>query len=121
MSGATPRSGSQFLYLRWEPRNPADVNYLYWHFAETEKHGRNDSREFNIDVLGTGTGTTITLEYFKALTVVSPPIVLQPGQSEITFNITQTNASTLPPILNAVEIFTFVNFSNAETNQDDGD
>ncbi|KNA10685.1 hypothetical protein SOVF_142000, partial [Spinacia oleracea] len=119
MSGATPRSGSQFLYLRWEPRNPADVNYLYWHFAETEKHGRNDSREFNIDVLGTGTGTTITLEYFKALTVVSPPIVLQPGQSEITFNITQTNASTLPPILNAVEIFTFVNFSNAETNQDD--
>ena len=55
----------------------------------------------------------------EAVTVVAPAINIGPD-SVLWFTINQTNDSSLPPILNAFEIYAVTKLSHAATNQHDG-
>ncbi|KAF4362054.1 hypothetical protein F8388_023906 [Cannabis sativa] len=66
--------------------------YVYLHFAELQLIKPNESRAFNFYVN---------------------------GQSQYNFSLTKLQNSTLPPILNAIEIYSSLDFSQSETHQDD--
>lgn len=103
------------------PDSPrAVIHYFYWHFVEIEKLGKGELREFIISIFGNITLGPIRPVHLKVLTVVSPPLKLGPGDTKIWFSIIQTNASTLPPILNALEVMVMINVSHVTTNPDDG-
>lgn len=119
-SGATTFLGNRSFGVATTPARATDVYYYYWHFAETEKLGEYDLREFNIFMSGGNHLGPFRPKYMEALTVVSPPLTLPSGDARFWFSINQTNASTLPPILSAFEVYSYVNISHAATNQDDG-
>ncbi|XP_021765438.1 putative leucine-rich repeat receptor-like serine/threonine-protein kinase At2g19230 [Chenopodium quinoa] len=91
---------------------------VYWHFAEIQKLGSNESREFTISIPGKYQSETISPKYLQPLTIVSPVITLING-SGIVFHITKTKRSKLPPILNAFEIYEVVDLSALPTDQND--
>uniref|UniRef100_A0A7C9E410 non-specific serine/threonine protein kinase n=1 Tax=Opuntia streptacantha TaxID=393608 RepID=A0A7C9E410_OPUST len=98
--------------------HPSFIFSIYWHFAETQKLDANESRELNIFASNNFDSGPITLKYMEAVTVVAPAINIGPD-SVLWFTINQTNDSSLPPILNAFEIYAVTKLSHAATNQHD--
>ncbi|XP_021749963.1 putative leucine-rich repeat receptor-like serine/threonine-protein kinase At2g19230 isoform X2 [Chenopodium quinoa] len=94
--------------------------WVFWHFAEIQKLGSNETREFTISIPGKYQSEIISPRYLQPLTIVSDVITLTNGSS-IEFLITKTNTSKLPPILNAFEIYEIVDLKALATNQNDVD
>jgi len=84
-------------------------------FAEIQKLEANQIREFNIFV----NGSILNIDPIN-------PVYLQSGyniaisENSLELSINKTSRSTLPPLLNAIEIYMARNFSQSETNQKDG-
>ncbi|GAB4853216.1 hypothetical protein Ancab_017403 [Ancistrocladus abbreviatus] len=121
-TAAKPLSGYRSLSFTWSPNDiprlpPVQVVQVYWHFAEIEKLGFNDSMEFNIFLGGNPLFGPIKLRHLEAQTFVSPTIYL--NGSSLSFSINQTSSSTLPPILNALEIYSVIGLTKSPTNQED--
>lgn len=99
-----------------------DVNigyYLYMHFAEIERLKPNESRAFNINVNGRLLyNQPVSPDYLTSNTVfVKKPLS---GESRYVFTLDRLANSTLPPILNAFEIYERVVFSLPDTDENDG-
>ncbi|GAB4842344.1 hypothetical protein Ancab_012314, partial [Ancistrocladus abbreviatus] len=121
-TAAKPLSGYRSLSFTWSPNDiprvpPVQLVQVYWHFAEIEKLGFNDSMEFNILLCGNPLFGPIKLRYLEAQTFVSPKISI--NGSSLSFSINQTSSSTLPPILNALEIYSVIGLTKSPTNQED--
>ncbi|KAL8138690.1 hypothetical protein V2J09_004691 [Rumex salicifolius] len=94
--------------------------YAYWHFAELELLGVNDTREFNIHVPH-GPGYTygpIRPKYLQATTITSDLISLN-GSTSFVFSLNKTDESNRYPILNAVELYKKLHHYDSPTNQED--
>ena len=75
-----------------------------FHFAEIENLKADQQRELKINLNGKRYLTeSVKLDYLKPQTIVQndPPV----SGERIYFSISAAEGSTLPPILNAVEIF----------------
>ncbi|XP_039017571.1 probable LRR receptor-like protein kinase At1g51890 [Hibiscus syriacus] len=90
--------------------------YVYMHFAEVEILRANESREFIIYLNGNLWYGPFSPTYLSTNTVYNPSPL-----KDINFTIERTNGSTLPPILNAFEIFEVKDFSQPQTNDRDVD
>lgn len=90
--------------------------YLCMHFAELETLGQNQTREFsfsvNKEILG-----VIRPRYMAADTYYTPSTV---SGSRLNFSFTQTTNSTMPPIINAMEIYMIKQFLQLPTEQSNG-
>ncbi|KAL2925025.1 hypothetical protein RDABS01_007670 [Bienertia sinuspersici] len=107
-------SGSLDFHLN----NSEDGVYqVYWHFAEIQKLGINDSREFTISMNGQSQSGTISPSDRQVSTIVSHATELIGAPLE--FNIRRTTNSALPPILNALEIYYVLNLPASRTYQND--
>uniref|UniRef100_A0A7N0TWE5 non-specific serine/threonine protein kinase n=1 Tax=Kalanchoe fedtschenkoi TaxID=63787 RepID=A0A7N0TWE5_KALFE len=92
--------------------------YLYLHFAEIQTLGTYDLRQFNIYLNGAIYGVNLTPRFLSATTMyTSTPIT--PTATLYNFTFVKTSLSTLPPILNAIELYSLTNMSQMETNSDD--
>ncbi|XP_048234247.1 LRR receptor-like serine/threonine-protein kinase IOS1 isoform X2 [Ricinus communis] len=91
---------------------------VYMHFAEILKLEANESRQFNISLNGEHWFGPLRPDYLYTTTVFSPT-VLSGGQYE--FSIYKTENSTLPPLLNAIEIYYILDLSQPQSNQEDVD
>lgn len=94
--------------------------YLYLHFAEIVEFDQlqsNQTREFNIFVNNDLWYGSLSLKYLSAITIYSSTPATG-SYFEIWIN--RTRNSTLPPILNAIEIYTVKQLLNAQTDQNDG-
>ena len=117
-TAATPINASASLAFNWDAENATDQYYFYLHFTEVQKLPANETRAFNINVNGRywagpeepGYGRTNT-QY-----VTSPWY----GYNKYQISLVQTELSTLPPIISALEIYLVKNFSQVETEKDDG-
>jgi hypothetical protein len=117
-TAATPVNGSAPLQLYWNANNVNDQYYLYLHFNEVEKLAANETRAFNITVNGDFLyGLEIPI-YQKASTIFSKTPLT--GATSYELSLTKTQNSTLPPILNAIEVYKLKDFSQSETQQNDG-
>ncbi|AET01560.2 LRR receptor-like kinase [Medicago truncatula] len=118
-TAATPVNASAPLQFHWSSNNENDQYYLYIHFNEVEELAANETREFNI--------TVNDKLWFGPVTPIyrTPDLIFstEPLRRAETYQISlsKTKNSTLPPILNAFEIYMAKDFSQLETQQDDVD
>ena len=79
--------------------------YVCFHFAEIAKLTQGKKREFIIDVNGGSyISEPITLDYIKPLSICLNRIF----EGQFHFVINATTGSDLPPILNAIELYTVI-------------
>ncbi|KAA8536755.1 hypothetical protein F0562_029233 [Nyssa sinensis] len=116
LSTADTPNASDSLYYSWVPDTPTDQFYIYMHFTEVQVLKANQTREFliylngqlwyNIPVVPTTVSTTTI---FGSNTYPS-----------FELSINKTSKSTLPPIINAIEIYN-VRQLNSLTDEKDGE
>lgn len=114
-TAVTPKRANDPLEF-WLPDDDNTTQYyVYMHFAEVQKLQPNESREFTVSHDGE-LFKPRSPDYLQSTTVYSST-GLTGGQL---FKISKTANSTLPPILNAFEVYAVKEFLQSETLDRDG-
>lgn len=100
--------------------NAADTStkfYYYLHFSELQKLKAEQYRAFNVTA-NEELWIAVVPVYLKTTTIFNiGPIS---GSLSYNFSISKLANSTLPPILNAAEVYSLVDFQQLETDENDG-
>lgn len=119
-TGAKPLNEKETLNMTWNVEPPTAKSYAYMYFAELQTLRANDKREFDMTLNGRYLLGRYSPKLLQAETI---KINTEPNQcdgGECLLQLVKTLNSTLPPLLNAMEVFTEIDFSQVETNDDDG-
>ncbi|OWM76526.1 hypothetical protein CDL15_Pgr005490 [Punica granatum] len=109
-------SNASYSYrYSWRTNSSNDVWYIYIHFMELQMVQQGQVRQFQVAINGKAL-TTVTPEYLKPVTVASLPTS---GNNRMNVTITAMSQSTLPPFLNAIEVFHAIDLPNSPTHLDD--
>ncbi|KAL0722763.1 hypothetical protein Bca4012_037362 [Brassica carinata] len=114
----TPLNANASLNITWTIEPSTTKFYSYMHFAELQTLKANDTREFNMTMNGKITYGPYSPKPLKTETVFD----ITPEQCDggaCLLQLLKTSKSTLPPLLNAIEAFTVIDFPQMETNGDD--
>ncbi|EOA39639.1 hypothetical protein CARUB_v10008273mg [Capsella rubella] len=117
-AAATPLKANETLNITWTVEPPTTQFYSYMHFAELQTLRANETREFNVTLNGNYTYGPYSPKPLKTETVFD----LRPEQCDggtCILQVVKTLKSTLPPLLNAIEAFSVIDFPQMETNEDD--
>ncbi|KAL1210929.1 putative LRR receptor-like serine/threonine-protein kinase [Cardamine amara subsp. amara] len=117
-TAVTPLTENATLNITWTLDPPTTQFYSYVHLAELQTLRANDTREFNMTLNGKYSYGPYSPKALKTETIFD----VTPGQCDdgaCILQLVKTPRSTLPPLLNAVEAFTVINFPQLETNEDD--
>ncbi|GMY34474.1 LRR receptor-like serine/threonine-protein kinase IOS1 [Fagus crenata] len=117
-TAATPINASAPLHLIWDTENITSEYYIFMHFAEVAEIKANHSRSFNITLNGNYFYGPFSPKYLETTTVYSPSFF---SAKTFDFSIFKTETSTLPPIINAVEIYSVRDLPYSETDQQEVD
>ncbi|KAI4350757.1 hypothetical protein L6164_005178 [Bauhinia variegata] len=101
-NAARPRNNSDPLEFSWIPEDPSSKFYVFLYFAEVEQLQNNSLRKFNISWNGSLLFGPLVPRYLR-VTAISNSKSLVGNEHRISIHKTQD--STLPPIINAVEIY----------------
>ncbi|XVF74471.1 hypothetical protein PTKIN_Ptkin13bG0112900 [Pterospermum kingtungense] len=115
ITAGTPANASQPMDIIMSSNTNTQF-YVYMSFAEVENHRANQSREFTIYHNGEEWYGPFNPKYLDVTTIYNPVPL-----KGIDFSIVRTSRSTLPPILNAFEIYKVNEFSQSQTNENDVD
>ena len=118
-SAATPkrRTGSLDINVKDLFFEGSEKYHNYFHFAEVEKLPPNQPRLQYISKDGELFHEPFAPSYLETTTIYGRWSLTQNS----TLSISKVDNSTLPPILNAFEIYLVKEFSVLETNQKDGE
>lgn len=116
-TAARPQNGSEPLNLYWNTTGMDDQFYIYMYFAEVEHLARNQSRKFNISWNGSPLFGPVVPRYLQA-DIISNSRALVGKDHQI--SIYKAENSTLPPILNAIEVFKVMQLVESPTFSEDG-
>ncbi|XP_024009509.1 putative receptor-like protein kinase At3g46340 isoform X2 [Eutrema salsugineum] len=117
-TAAIPANASKPFNITEDLDFPDDEVYLYLHFSEVQSLPANESREFDILWNGEDFKKAISPKYLKTTTVhTTSPLKCKGGECNL--ELKKTENSTLPPLLNAIEMYTVVKFPQLETNAND--
>ncbi|KAF2592304.1 hypothetical protein F2Q70_00042785, partial [Brassica cretica] len=89
------------------------------HFAEIQNLGSNEIREFNITYNGGEVWESFFRPHKLKITTIFSPTALSSSDGKFNFTFTMTESSTLPPLINALEVYTDVENLLLETHQDE--
>lgn len=117
INAATPTDASAPLTIELPSGGSGEEYYLYAHFAEIQDLQAYDTREFNISLNGEVLSDPIIPKKLDTTTVSS--VGTCQGRDCI-LQVTRTSRSTLPPLINALEIYTSIRFPQSETDETDG-
>ncbi|KAK1436872.1 hypothetical protein QVD17_02656 [Tagetes erecta] len=111
----TPTNSTDAISLTWE--TTITYNYIiYAHFAEVETLKSNQIREFNVYLNGNLWYKTLSPSTNITTLKSASPLT---GFSSLTLEINRTLNSTLPPIINAIEIYIPKQFQLQQTEDQD--
>ncbi|WZY84179.1 hypothetical protein YC2023_030563 [Brassica napus] len=117
-SASTPISTFWPWNFTWTLPSSTTQFYVYLHFAEIQTLKSLDTREFKVTMNG-----KLAYERYSPRMLATETIFFStPQQCEggkCILELTKTPKSTLPPLINALELFTLIDFPQLETNQDD--
>lgn len=111
-----PINADKPLNFGFDIGDPNEKLFIYMHFAEIETVQKNQSREFNIELNGVLLEEGVVLKYLHSTTI---PIESVRG-AKLSFSLHKLPNSTLPPILNALEIYLVKDFWQQPTDKEDG-
>lgn len=118
-TAVTPINETAPISFYWVPDNATTQFYVYVHFAEVEVLTANQTRQFDIMLNGSlWYDKNLSPVYLSSTTVYSQGPMSKP---KFDFKLVRTATSTLPPLLNAMEIYNVKNFSQSPTVQDEVD
>ncbi|KAG2333381.1 hypothetical protein Bca52824_004561 [Brassica carinata] len=115
-NAATPTNASLPWTISWNPENPNDQFYVYLHFAEIQDLQANETREFSVFLDGNLFADPEIPKKFELTTIESQYPRTCEGE-ECSLQLRRTQRSTLPPLLNAYEIYRVIQFMQPETNE----
>lgn len=116
-TAATPSNESAPMAFTWLPPDSTTAFFVYMYFAELKVLGANESRVFDVFLNGKRwINESLSPSYLAELAFYSTT-PLTGGTYQISF--VRTPNSTLPPILNALEIYRVLNLSLSETSGQD--
>ncbi|KAL5176340.1 putative leucine-rich repeat receptor-like protein kinase [Glycine soja] len=118
-TAATPINASAPFQFYWDPDNVNEKFYIYMHFNEVKILAENETRTFNIFMNGKLFYGPLTPGYLTTNIIYSTSALT--GATRYLFSLAKTGTSTLPPIMNAMEIYKVIDFAQSETEQDDVD
>ena len=118
----TPTKARDPLIYEWTNYGENKAFYAYLHFAEVQKMKANESRSFDINLNGKHFYGPVVPDYLNVTTIYSTSPMPMPDSifGGYNFTLVKRKNSTLPPVLNALELYTSIDFSRLETNEDDG-
>ncbi|KAM7468972.1 hypothetical protein LguiA_007155 [Lonicera macranthoides] len=116
-----PQNASDSLQFYWKPENTTDQFYIYMHFAEVEALQPNQSRSFNIYLNGKLWYGPFSPRNLSTITIYSVTPTSCNGNFVCRLTINRTNNSNLPPIINALELYQVIQFTEPETDENDLD
>lgn len=118
-TGAMPANASEPMTITWNLYTATDQVYGYIYIAEITEVQANETREFEIvanDKVHFDPSIPTKFEAQVLFNIV--PLTCEGGFCRV--QLIKTPRSTLPPLMNAFEIFTVIEFPQSETNQNDG-
>ncbi|KAF3583049.1 hypothetical protein DY000_02030240 [Brassica cretica] len=118
MSAATPKNASEPLLITWTPKPYNAEVYLYMHFAEIEALEANQTREFDVILKGNFNHSGFSPPKLELYTLYTAGAV-QCDSEGCNLQLVKTPNSTLPPLINAIEVYTVIEFPQVETSQND--
>lgn len=116
-TAAAPINASKSLDFYLDIDDTTLQFYVYMHFAEIQILKANESRLLNISLNGKHWYGPFSPTYLSTSTVFSPSALTGGNYS---FSIYKAQSSSLPPILNAIEIYSVKEFLQLQTEQVDG-
>lgn len=116
-TAARPRNASETLELYWNTTDSNDQFYVYMYFSEVEHLEKSQSRKLNISWNGAPLFGQFVPRYLYA-DILSNSKALVGKDHQI--SISKAENSTLPPILNAVEIYRVMQLVESPTYSEDG-
>ncbi|CAL8131671.1 unnamed protein product [Prunus armeniaca] len=119
-TASTPKNPSDSLSIILSLPDKNAEYYSYLHFAEVESLQLNQSRWQYVSGEGTGSFGPFAPPYMSRYTVYDTE-AWSTGGEYVKISVTRAENSTLPPVLNAFEIYMVKQFVEAETNQEDVD
>ncbi|XP_018476296.2 probable LRR receptor-like serine/threonine-protein kinase At1g51820 isoform X2 [Raphanus sativus] len=118
-TGATPLNDKEQLSITWNVGLPPTAKvYPYMYFGELQNLRDNDTREFTVSLNGHDVvGPYSPVQGKTNLVAIREPVECDGG--ECLMKIVKTSTSTLPPLLNAIEAFSVIDFPQMETYEED--
>ncbi|ESW22565.1 hypothetical protein PHAVU_005G163800 [Phaseolus vulgaris] len=119
-TAVTPANDSAPLVISWEAEDETEEFYMYMHFTEIQVLTTNQTRQFNIRRNGESGWwfQNFSPLYHNVTTLYTPSAI---SGKVITYSLERTKNSTLPPIINAIEIYKVKQFHQSNTFQGDVD
>jgi len=118
-TGAMPANASDPMTITWNLKTATDQVYGYIYIAEIMEVQANETREFEVVVNNKVHFDPFRPTRFEAQVMFNNvPLTCEGGFCRL--QLIKTPKSTLPPLMNAFEIFTGIEFPQSETNQNDG-
>lgn len=115
-TAAIPANVNDNIEFYYHPKYNASTYYMYMYFDEIKKLQANQIREFDIFVNGKlFNNDPVNPVYLKSLYYISA--IAKP---HLELWINRTSRSTLPPLINAIEIYMTKDFLQSQTYQTDG-
>ncbi|KAF8089131.1 hypothetical protein N665_0517s0018 [Sinapis alba] len=106
--------------IPWNVEDSTTRFHIYLHFAEIQTLLANETREFNVLLNGNEFSEPFSPKKLGIVTMMAQPdSTLRCERGACRLQLVKTKNSTLPPLLNALEILTVVELSQSETNQDE--
>ncbi|KAL4355720.1 hypothetical protein AHAS_Ahas09G0014900 [Arachis hypogaea] len=118
-TAATPINSNASLDFTWDADTVTDSFHICMHFNEIQKLKANEARLFNITLNGKLFYGPFAPIYRKTDTLCTTSPF--DGFTTYQLSILRTEFSTLPPIINGIEIYSVRNLSHLETEKDDVD
>ncbi|XP_034696053.1 probable LRR receptor-like serine/threonine-protein kinase At1g05700 isoform X2 [Vitis riparia] len=115
-TAATPKNESEPLSFFLDMDYPSQRFYLFMHFSEVLQLQGNQSRVFTIWLNGTLWNDPVVPKRCSSTRIFRTNSV---RGSRLLFSLVKTDESTLPPIINALEVYVIKEFSQSTTDQDD--
>ncbi|XP_010446205.2 PREDICTED: receptor-like protein kinase At5g59670 [Camelina sativa] len=116
-NAATPSNTSEPLKMEWTSLYPNDQYYLYAHFSEIQELKENETREFNMVWNGEVMSTVVPKKLEVSTIYDQSPRTCEKGKCS--FQLIRTKRSTLPPLINAFELYTVIELPQLETDERD--
>ena len=87
------------------------------HFTDFNKTGKGKFRAMNIFINGSYWYGPLVPEYLSDVTLYSTGVINVPNGGKLDISIQRNDSSSLPPIINAIEIYILKQFPQVQTNQ----
>lgn len=118
-TAATPTNSSSSLEFKWNPDEVTSQYYAYMYSAEIVRLQANQTRVFNVNLNGQHLFGPLSPIYLSTRTFYSETALYDPNGKYVV-SLVATENSTLPPLINAFEVYKVIHVSDLRTEAGDG-